>query len=134
VTGRARNDADLRVEIEELFADLWQLPRFSGQRHRFRPPCDCFRTDDPPALHVVVELPDADTGSVRISATGRTLVISGRRERPRVTGARYRQMEIEYGEFERRLELGEDIDVARASATYERGLLRIVLPLEPRGE
>ena len=134
MTGRARNDADLRVEIEELFADLWQVPRFSWQRHRFRPQCDCFRTDDPPALHVVVELPDADTGSVRISATGRTLVISGRRERPRVTGARYRQMEIEYGEFERRLDLDEDIDVAQASATYERGMLRIVLPLEPRSE
>lgn len=134
MTGRARDDADLRVEIEELFADLWQVPRFSGQRHRFRPQCDCFRTDDPPALHVVVELPDADTGSVRISASGRTLVISGRRERPRVTGARYRQMEIEYGEFERRLELGEDVDVTQANATYERGLLRIVLPLEPRDE
>lgn len=134
MTGRARDDADLRVEIEELFADLWQVPRFSGQRHRFRPQCDCFRTDDPPTLHVVVELPDADAGSVRISATGRTLVISGRRERPRIAGARYRQMEIEYGVFERRVELGEDVDVSQASATYERGLLRIVLPLEPRDE
>jgi HSP20 family protein len=134
VTGRARDDADLRVEIEELFADLWQVPRFSGQRHRFRPQCDCFRTNDPPALHVVVELPGADAGSVRISATGRTLVISGRRERPHVAGARYRQMEIEYGEFERRLELGEDIDVSQASATYEHGLLRIFVPLEARSE
>jgi HSP20 family molecular chaperone IbpA len=131
VTGRARNVADLRVEIEELFADLWQVPRFSGQRHRFRPQCDCFRTDEPPALHVVVELPGTETDSVRVSATGRTLVISGRRERPRVPGARYLQMEIEYGEFERRLELGEDVDVSQASATYERGLLRVVLPLEP---
>ncbi|HEY4412791.1 MAG TPA: Hsp20/alpha crystallin family protein [Gaiellaceae bacterium] len=131
MTGRARNDADLRVEIEELFADLWQVPRFSGQRHRFRPQCDCFRTDEPPALHVVVELPGTETDSVRVSATGRTLVISGRRERPRVPGARYLQMEIEYGEFERRLELGEDVDVSQASATYERGLLRVVLPLEP---
>jgi HSP20 family molecular chaperone IbpA len=132
VTGRARDDADLRVEVEELFAELWQVPRFSGQRHRFRPQCDCFRTDDPPALHVVVELPGADSDSVRVSATGRALVISGRRERPRVTGARYRQMEIEYGEFERRLELGEEVDVSQASATYDRGLLRIVVPLEER--
>jgi HSP20 family protein len=132
VTGRARDDADLRVEVEELFAELWQVPRFSGQRHRFRPQCDCFRTDDPPALHVVVELPGADSDSVRVSATGRVLVISGRRERPRVTGARYRQMEIEYGEFERRLEVGEEVDVSQASATYDRGLLRIVVPLEER--
>jgi HSP20 family protein len=132
VTGRARDDASLRVEIEELFADLWQVPRFSGQRHRFRPQCDCYRTDDPPALHVVVELPGTDTDSVRVTAAGRVLVVTGRRERPRVTGARYRQMEIEYGEFERRLELGEDVDVSKASATYERGLLRVDLPLEER--
>ena len=45
-------------------------------------------------------------------------------------GAHYRQMEIEYGAFHRRLELGEDVDVSSASATYERGMLRIVLPLD----
>jgi HSP20 family protein len=129
VTGRARDADDLRVEIQELFADLWQVPRFSGMRPRFRPNCDCFRLDDPPELHVVVELPGAEAESVHVSAAGRALVVSGRRERPRIEGAHYRQMEIDYGEFERRIELGEDVDASRASATYERGLLRIVLPL-----
>jgi HSP20 family molecular chaperone IbpA len=38
-------------------------------------------------------------------------------------------MEIEYGAFQRRIELGEDVDPARATATYERGLLRVVLPI-----
>jgi len=49
----ARRDIDrLQEEIEELFADLWQVPRFSGLRHGFRPNVDCFHTDDPqqPAL------------------------------------------------------------------------------------
>ena len=129
MTGRGRDVDDLRVEIQELFAELWQVPRYSGVHQRHRPMCDCFRLDDPPELHVVVELPGADPESVHIAATGGTLVVSGRRERPRVA-ARYRQMEIEYGDFERRLELGENVDAERASATYERGLLRIVLPLE----
>jgi len=110
--------------------DLWQVPRYSGLRPRFRPQCDCYRTDDPPALHVVVELPGTDAEAVRVIAAGDELVISGRRARPNVPAARYRQMEIEYGEFERRVDLGEDVDVSRATATYERGLLRIVLPLE----
>lgn len=130
MTGRSRDVDDLRVEIQELFADLWQVPRFSGMHGRHRPQCDCFRLDDPPELHVVVELPGAAPETVHISAVGRTLVVSGRRERPRIEGARYRHMEIEYGEFERRLELGEDVDASRASAAYERGLLRIVLPVE----
>jgi HSP20 family protein len=124
VTGRSRD------EIEELFEDLWQVPRFVAGQQRFRPQCDCFRLDDPPELHVVVELPGADIESVHVSAAGRALVVTGRRGRPRVEGARYRQMEIDYGEFERRLELEENVDASRATATYERGLLRIVLPLE----
>jgi HSP20 family molecular chaperone IbpA len=41
-------------------------------------------------------------------------------------------MEIEYGVFERRVELGEDVDSAKSTATYERGLLKIVLPIAQR--
>jgi HSP20 family protein len=130
MTGRTRDADDLRSEMQELFADLWQVPRFSGLRHRFRPQCDRFRTDDPPALQVIVEVPGADAESVHVTAAGRTLVVTGRRERLHVPGAHYRQMEVEYGAFERRLELGEDADVSRAPATYERGMLDIVLPLE----
>lgn len=109
---------------------MWQVPRFSGVHQRHRPQCDCYRLDDPPEVHVVVELPGADPDSVHISAVGGTLVVSGRRERPRVERARYRHMEIEYGEFERRIELGENVNAGKATAAYERGLLRIVLPLE----
>ena len=130
MTRGPRDVDDLQVEIQELFADLWQVPRYSGMRHRFRPQCDCYRTDDPPALHVVVELPGTTADAVRVTTSKGALVVSGRRERPNVPGARYRQMEIEYGDFERRVELGEDVDATRATATYEHGLLRIHLPLE----
>jgi HSP20 family protein len=132
MAGRRRNLNDLQEEIQELFADLWQVPGFSGLRHGYRPQCDCFRTDDPPALHVVLELPAMDPDSVELVVTGRSLLVSGTRERPIVPGARYQQMEIEYGAFQRRIELGEDVDPTRARAGYERGLLRIVLPLAQR--
>jgi len=50
----ARRDIDrLQGEIEELFADLWQVPRFAGMRHGFRPAVDCFVTEDPHQLNVV---------------------------------------------------------------------------------
>ncbi len=131
MTGRKRDLDDLQGEIQELFADLWQVPGFAGFRRGFRPQCDCFRTDDPPVLHVVVELPGVDPESVEVSASGRLLVIGGTRERPKVPGARYQAMEIEYGVFERRVELGEDVDSTRARATYERGMLKVVLPIAP---
>ena len=37
----------LQAEIEELFADLWQVPRFAGLRRGFRPNVDSYHTDEP---------------------------------------------------------------------------------------
>ncbi len=129
----ARRDIDrLQGEIEELFADLWQVPRFSGLRHGFRPAVDCFHTDDPHRLTIVLELAGVDPDSVAVVVEERELTISGERRRPRVTGQVYQQMEIEYGRFERTIQLVEDVDVAAASADYEQGLLTVTLPIAER--
>jgi HSP20 family protein len=109
--------------------ELWDVTRFSGQRRGFVPPCDCYRTDDPPALHLLLELPGIDPEAVRIVAVGTTLVVSGVRERPHPSAARYHQVEIEYGPFERRIELAEDVDAEAAAASYEAGMLRVEVPL-----
>jgi HSP20 family protein len=129
----ARDDLDeLQQQVQELFNDLWQVPRFSGLRHGFRPQADCFRTDDPPAIHVVVELPGVDPAQVRIAVSGRTLVVAGVRARASVpAGARVQQIELEYGPFQRQLRLSDDIDAGGATATFDRGLLRITLPIAP---
>src|SRR5437879_12609467 len=111
----ARRDVDkLQEEIEELFADLWQVPRFSGVRHGYRPNVDSFHTDNPHALTVVVELPGVDPRSVQIIAGERVLQISGERKRPKVRGRVYDQMEIETGPFQRQVRLVEDVYPARA--------------------
>ena len=52
--------------------------------------------------------------------------------RPRVPGAVYHQMEIEYGVFEREVRLPAAVDVRRASAAVTGGLLTITLPLARR--
>src|SRR5581483_4694084 len=109
MTGQRRHAGDLQGEIQDLIAELWQVPRFVGQRHGFRPQCDCYRTDDPPALHLTFELPGVDPDTVEIAATDRTLVVSGRRERPQRPGARWHQVEIDYGPFERRIDLAENV-------------------------
>jgi HSP20 family molecular chaperone IbpA len=134
----AKRDIDrLQGEIEELFADLWQVPRFSGLRHGFRPAVDCFHTDDPHQLTIVVELAGVEPESVAVVVEERSLTISGERRRPRVAGQVYQQMEIEDGAFARTIQLIEDVDLAAANAAYERGLLTIVLPIAesaPRSE
>jgi HSP20 family molecular chaperone IbpA len=129
----ARRDIDrLQGEIEELFADLWQVPRFSGMRHAFRPAVDCYVTDEPPQLTVVVELAGVDPESIEISIEGDELTIAGQRNRPRVTGQVYQQAEIDYGRFERRIQLDRSADASGAAASYEAGMLRITLPVPAR--
>jgi len=125
-----RRDVDkLQEEIEELFADLWQVPRFSGLRHGFRPNVDCFHTDEPHALTVVVELPGVDPQSIRLIVGERLLVIAGERQRPRVPGRVYQQMEIETGAFQRQVRLAEDVDPDGAHALFANGVLTVELPV-----
>lgn len=129
----ARRDIDrLQAEIEELFADLWQVPRFSGLRHGFRPAVDCFRTESPPQLTIVVELAGVDPESIEISVAERALTIAGQRTRSRVEGQVYQQAEIEWGRFERQIPLEADVSAATASAEYSAGMLRITLPIAKR--
>ncbi|HSC49532.1 MAG TPA: Hsp20/alpha crystallin family protein, partial [Gaiellaceae bacterium] len=117
--------------IQELIDDLWHLPRFAGGRRGFRPQVDCIRSEDPPELRVVVELPGVDPTSIQVVAANRVLLVAGERRRPEVSG-RYQQLEIEYGPFQRRIQLDEPVDPSAASARYENGMLTVVLPVAPQ--
>ncbi len=119
-------------EIEQLFADLWQVFPFSrGLRRGYRPQVDVFRNDDPPTLTVQIELPGVDADDVQLIASPQALLIAGERRRPKDCG-HYQQMEIDYGPFQRHITLAEDIDPDEATATYERGILTVQLPIAPR--
>jgi HSP20 family protein len=128
---RRRDDIDrLHDEIKELVDELWHLPRFAGGGRRgFRPQVDCIRSEEPPTLHVVVELPGVDPASIKVVAADRMLVVAGER-RPPISG-RYHQLEIEYGPFQRRIPLDEAVDTEAASARYENGMLIVELPIAP---
>jgi HSP20 family molecular chaperone IbpA len=120
---RRREFDDAAEEIEQLFADLWQVFPFSrGMRRGYRPQVDVYRTEDPPSLTVVVELPGVDHNEVKVVASARALLIAGERRRPKESG-HYQQMT-----------LADDIDPDGATATYEGGLLIVRLPIAPRPE
>ena len=120
---------DLREEIDELFADLWQVSRLGGLRRGFRPQLDCFRTEDPETYTVVVDISGVDPERVHVTTSENALVISGERHRDNCGGRTYQQMEIEYGAFQRVIQLPADADPGAAEATYDKGLLRIVIPI-----
>ena len=128
-----QSDLDrLRSEMEELFADLCQVPRLVAPRHGFRPRVDVFRTEEPAAITVVVELAGIDPDAVELAVTEGVLVIRGKRQRTASRARTYQHMEIDYGPFERRIAVDESIDSDSAEATYENGLLSIRLPIADR--
>jgi HSP20 family protein len=117
-------------DLETLFGDLWHGTRFTVTRGGFRPPIDVVRTEEPAELRVIVDLAGVDPGDVHIVVNERALVIAGQRSRmlPDCRPS-YHLLEIEYGPFERRIALPENVDPDGARATYERGLLTVVLPV-----
>ena len=119
-----------RSELEELFTELWHGPRFTVPRRGFRPRIDVVRTEEPDELRVTVDLAGVDPGDVHIVVHERALLVTGLRRRLHPDcRLSYHLMEIEYGPFERRIGLPEHVDPEGARATYERGLLTVVLPV-----
>jgi HSP20 family protein len=121
---------NLHGELDQLFAELW-----AGPRHR-RPAvqalADVYLTEDPPTLTVQLDLAGVDPERLRVVLDGDLLVIAGDRSRPRGERRVYQHAEIDWGPFERRLRLGVPVDAAAVTASYERGLLTIALPLARR--
>jgi HSP20 family protein len=128
-----RRDFDHAAEeIEQLFADLWQVFPFSrGLRRGYRPQVDVYRSEEPPQLTILVELPGVDPSDVQLHASPQALLILGERRRPKDCG-HFQQMEIAYGPFRRQIVLDEDVDPEGATATYDRGILTIQLPISPK--
>jgi len=123
---------EVQEQIEIVFGELWRRPRLSGLHRGFRPNLDSYHTDDPNELIVVVEVPGIDPNSLAIAVSGRVLVIAGERTRAKAGGRVYQQMEIEYGPFERRVRLAEDVDPEGARAVYDRGVVTISLSVTGR--
>jgi HSP20 family protein len=124
----------LQSEVQELIDELWQVPRFSGMRRGYRPQVDVLRTDDPAEFQVVIELPGVEPDDVNLYADDRTLVVSG--ERRRDHHGRFFHMEIDHGQFQRRIQFPEPVDPSQARAEYRRGVLTVSLPVavrEPAG-
>jgi HSP20 family protein len=129
---RRRELGGAAEEIEQLFADLWEVFPFArGMRRSYRPEVDVYRTEGPPSLTVVVELPGVDPSEVKVVASPQALLIAGERQRPKDCG-QYQQLEIEYGPFQRQVTLAVDVDPEQATARYERGFLTIKLPIAPK--
>jgi HSP20 family protein len=119
---------DRRGDMERYFRHVtyWKKPSAVFEK-AWKPLCDVYEC--PEHFTVVVELAWVDEEKVEVNLHGRVLSIRGHRRqfRPPDMSNTY-MLEINYGDFERVLELPTDIDADATRAIYRRGLLEIILP------
>lgn len=123
----------MRREMDELLGDFWDQGAYRTRRQAtgFVPRVDVYYcgAEAPERAVVKVELPGVDIDAVNLEVRGRALVISGEKPVRETEGRTYQQVELPSGPFRRVVELSVDTEPERAEATYEDGVLRIVLPV-----
>jgi len=86
-------------------------------------------TQDTDNFYVRAEVPGVDKKQLEISALGRRLTISGKREIGKENDrASYHRKERAEGEFNRSITLPSEFDAARVDAQYQSGVLTVTLP------
>ena len=125
----------MRREMDELFGNVWGGAGALSRRPQtgFSPRVDVYYCGEPPKAIVKVDLAGVSLDSIGLEVAGRDLVIRGERPIQETEGRTYQQVEIQAGPFRRVVQLNADPVAEEAKATYEDGILRVELPLQPRG-
>ncbi|MBN1430578.1 MAG: Hsp20/alpha crystallin family protein [Anaerolineae bacterium] len=122
-----RDVMSLRAAMDRLLEDSFVRPwstEENGQRVA-NLPIDAYSTDN--EIVVMAAVPGARPEDVEITVEGETLIIKG--EIPEtVENVNYLFAERFHGPFSRTLQLNVPVDVEHIEATFENGILTLVLP------
>lgn len=127
--GRPRDQARRMTEIDDVFrALLASRGAIAPQRQgRWRPPIEMYESEG--GLVVNAEIGGIARDELDVVIEGDLLVISGVRPDRGPCGRRvYHEARIPYGEFGTEVTLPFAVDSDSAEATFDNGLLRVVLP------
>ncbi len=95
--------------------------------HQWIPATDVYET--PERWVVKMEVAGINKEDVEITLNDRTLIVRGYRPDPCRTGkCKFRQVEIDYGQFERRFVIPRSVNAEHVTASYRNGFLVIELP------
>lgn len=116
------------VSYEMTRMQLWQ-----ATPHTWQPAINAFSCES--AVRICVDLAGIEKSHIDLTVEARRVVVRGSRQPPEPTevderAVRVLALEIDYGPFQREIELPEEIDVGQAHAKQENGLLWICLPLK----
>ncbi|HIE09164.1 MAG TPA: Hsp20/alpha crystallin family protein [Armatimonadetes bacterium] len=96
------------------------------------PPVDVIETEE--GFVVRAEIAGMRPNEMEVTFEEGMLVIRGKREVEAPPGARFHQVEISHGRFERRIPIPGEVDVEGIKARYREGFLVVELPRPARKE
>lgn len=119
------------------FDPISQLDRFAASvldsvRAPRLMPVDLFRDGDRYILHA--DLPGVDPGSIDVDVDGGQLSIRAQRTADTREGVRWLARERGAGSFLRQFTLGDGVDIDGISASYESGVLSVIIPVSERAK
>ncbi len=111
--------------LQESLAYL-SLPALSSHSV-WSPNTDVYET--PESVVVKMEIAGISREDLDVTLNDRVLLVRGHRKDPcRQRRCSFRQMEIDYGHFERRIVIPRSVDGGRVRAQFHNGFLHIELP------
>ena len=128
---------NLRRDVDRLFeafdGNLFNrqmfdvAPFWRGERWDIAPAVSIAETDK--AYKITAELPGMDEKNVDVSVANGALTIKGeKREEKEEKNKGYHLQERSFGSFERYFRVPEGIDANKIEATFQKGVLTVVLP------
>jgi HSP20 family protein len=121
--------------LDRWFRD-WDVGAIWGEAPEttdFVPSLDVTETDE--AIEVHLEVPGVEEKDLDVSLTDDLLTISGeKRSEHEDKDDTVHRIERRYGRFSRTLRLPGTVDAGRVEASYEAGVLKVVLPKTPEAK
>lgn len=122
--------SSLQREIDRVFADFGRgLPALGDFGKGAGLKVNVAETDS--AFEVTAEIPGVDAKDIDVQLKDGVLTIRGEKKDEREEKdekKNYHLVERSYGMFERSFTVGNDIDVDKISAAFDKGVLKVTLP------
>ena len=118
----------LHQSLGDVTYELTRLHFIRSGQFRWRPAINAFQCDT--GLRICVDLAGVDRSQVDLTLEPTRVTLRGTREAPEPSERSVQMIafEIDYGPFERVLDLPQPVDVEKASAEQKNGFLWIELP------
>ncbi len=111
------------------FRDLDRLTQewFGASRALRAIPMEAYRRGD--SFYVHFDLPGIDPSDVEVTAERNVVTVRASRETPRQEDDEVLVDERPHGTFSRQIILGENLDTERMQASYDQGVLTLMIPV-----